>query len=591
MLVANVAFGDAASVSPLGINSAITGLDGSGVLIGQVEPARSGKDGYDNDDNSASNTAPAGVYFQTSGGMDPPNSSNIGEHATVVAGIMIADEGDFIGVAPNAQLHSAAVGFAVDVVETALTLNRIALLSSGTVRATNLSFIHELIGPVDQPNGNSHLTSFIDWSARQHDLLYVAVWGNDVDFFPRSPADNFNGITVASSNVPEGEFTWRQFGAVNSSEGLGFDDSQNIHLLAPGEFVGVIGPGDQLSVEEGTSLAAPHVTGAVALLQQYALQQIPTNPRFSSNSQRHDVMKAVLMNSADKLSGVHGSARDVIDSNGMNWTQSEAFGNSTIPLDDEMGAGHLNVNRAVQQFQNGEYGSTDDVPRIAWDSASVGGLGSSIEYTFADEIGGYLAATLVWDRRVESTGGNTYGAGDTFFNRSLANLDLQLVTLDGTVVAQSNSESMNFEHIFFDVPSGNYRLRVVHSPGDIGSVPSFTNFALAWWNGDASTPIPGDYDRNGSVGPEDYDVWKTNFGTSFADADGNGDGIVDAADYTVWRDNLEAGSASIAPVPEPSSLALVVMASVMLGWRRHSMLRGSASRAAVSASKSSPVYS
>jgi len=77
--------------------------------------------------------------------------------------------------------------------------------------------------------------------------------------------------------------------------------------------------------------------------------------------------------------------------------------------------------------------------------------------------------------------------------------------------------------------------------------------------------IPGDYNNNGSVGPEDYDVWKNTFGqnvTAGEGADGNSSSKVDAADYTVWRNNLGAsGSGSLSgAVPEPSTVTLGVLA-------------------------------
>src|SRR3989304_2087632 len=77
--------------------------------------------------------------------------------------------------------------------------------------------------------------------------------------------------------------------------------------------------------------------------------------------------------------------------------------------------------------------------------------------------------------------------------------------------------------------------------------------------------IPGDYNNNGTVGPEDYALWKSTFGqsvTAGTGADGNSNALVDAADYTVCRDNLNsAGSgAQSGAVPEPSTVTLGVLA-------------------------------
>jgi hypothetical protein len=83
--------------------------------------------------------------------------------------------------------------------------------------------------------------------------------------------------------------------------------------------------------------------------------------------------------------------------------------------------------------------------------------------------------------------------------------------------------------------------------------------------------VVGDYNSNGTVGPEDYTVWANTYGSSVtagSGADGNGDGVVNAADYTVWRD---ADAASLATaVPEPTAMAAIAIAGLLgaTGWRR-----------------------
>lgn len=313
---------DTASVGPNGINSKITSLDGTGIEIGQLEEKRPAKFNYDTDDlvppftkRVASNTSPTKVYFGPSGGInsqDPVNSSNIGIHATEVAQIMVGTAGPQEGVAPFANLYSA--GFTGEDVDAAATLDRLVSLSGTNLqgkairmRAINLSFTRESEPPVETLDGQEYLTQFIDWSASRQDITYSISWGNSDTYPNRVPQDSFNAIKVAASQKPMGEDTFRQFAASNSTEGGPSGGGRSgIDILAPGQDINLLDPGDAPVQVSGTSLASPHVTGAVALLQQYARSQIEppvSNPRFSSNSQRHEVMKAVLLNSADKKSG------------------------------------------------------------------------------------------------------------------------------------------------------------------------------------------------------------------------------------------------------------------------------------------------
>ena len=51
--------------------------------------------------------------------------------------------------------------------------------------------------------------------------------------------------------------------------------------------------------------------------------------------------------------------------------------------------------------------------------------------------------------------------------------------------------------------------------------------------------LPGDFNLDGSVDPDDLFVWKATLGsTQQLNADGNWDGVVNIADYTVWRNHL-----------------------------------------------------
>ncbi len=84
----------------------------------------------------------------------------------------------------------------------------------------------------------------------------------------------------------------------------------------------------------------------------------------------------------------------------------------------------------------------------------------------------------------------------------------------------------------------------------------------------------GDFNGDGVVSGADLAIWKTSMGVN-ASGDADGDGDTDGADYLVWQSNFGTGVAysspnagvSIAAIPEPASMTLLLICGAMLSNR------------------------
>jgi hypothetical protein len=79
----------------------------------------------------------------------------------------------------------------------------------------------------------------------------------------------------------------------------------------------------------------------------------------------------------------------------------------------------------------------------------------------------------------------------------------------------------------------------------------------------AAPSLPGDFNHDGTVDAADYVVWRKGLGTTYTQND-----------FNTWRANFGrtdgAGSAESVPaVPEPESLSLLLLASIILSVARH----------------------
>lgn len=503
-------------------------LTGLGIGIGQAETGRPGLRflpggaNFDDNDHSHPDVTPAAVFFRNGNAVA---NRNVTDHAVKVAGVMIANGAANKGVAPDAKLFASAHDAQAPDPDPdcAITAQHVALQNAGDVRAINLSFGNELY-PGASRDGNSLLSRFVDWSARVHNVLYADTQGPGTPV----PSDNYNGITVNASGKLPGGIYGMVDPAVNVFDQDADGPRRSVDIIAPGIDIEcpTLGPVPYVPAH-GTSVAAPHVTGTVALLQQYADDRIAAGaPRWygltEKRADHHLVMKAVLMNSADKVQDTgDGMEKTILDTGGNNWLVSDAYSNEAIPLHIQMGTGQLNAKRALKQFEPGEFNvdmatfRADDIPVIGWDYGELtNGVDSIHKYIFKDPLlgGSYIAITLAWDRRVllndTIVANGQYDIGENFAIQGLPDLDLLLLPKGATNLNQAVNRSVSrhdsVEHIFWQIPTtGEYEFWVHEFAKPYMETPP-EPYGIAWWA--KAAPRPPQMDpippQSGTVGIE-----------------------------------------------------------------------------------------
>lgn len=354
----------------------------------------------------------AGVRFESNMGV-----SDTGTHGTAMAGIIASRDNlrrglgfglDTMSVARAGNDSTSMAGMnylMTGVVERAETVNY--SFGNGTANTQDYA-------PIDQ---------FFDGVCDTFQVMVSKSTGNN-GFSSGAPtithpAPAFNLMAVA--NLDDRNTVNRADDRINSSSSTGptLGGRKKPDIGAPGTNIDTTNPSGGFSNVTGTSPAAPHISGAILLLNHLGV----LSPIAA---------KAVLLNSTD-----------AIDSKNTSSTTDDEFVPGSF-WDRRYGWGYLNLARA---FVQAPYAVADLLPAPAPDRRSFKLYRC---FLFANE-----KATLVWNRRVAYNG----PAYPTIV-RPLSNLDLFAYRVsDGGLSRSSASTIDNVEQL--SVPAdGDYVLKV-----------------------------------------------------------------------------------------------------------------------------------
>ena len=475
----------------------------------------------------------------------PPVANGASMHGTLVADVVGSGDANYIGVANKGRIAAAFISDVTvpqnppnpmfNSIRAAFDLYR-RLANPSTDIFTNSYFTRNT-----NDNGANQYALFWDWFARKFDVVILKSAGN------RGPANNqitmpgdaYNIITVGavdSTFVNRANYSsyW-----MNGDNGMNLDQRGKPEIVAPGGngpnssptsvvpgYIENDAAGAKYIGQSGTSFATPHVAGTVALVVRNGL---PLPGPALRNRLAH---KAIILNSARKrylsppkdefdiitdLGAAEASDYDyILEVAGVptlavgttgagpqtdlwtptQWTRLLAADPLTVqkPLDDELGTGALDAERAIIQFNGGDQ-APGTVGPIGWrrSALSVGMPPEVFKITPRIPKSNFITATLTWDRRVSVSDSATANADivdstDTYFDRGLANFDLKIFKSGDTpvLIAASVSSNENVEHLHIPVPdSANYEIQVVNS----GPLAGLEDYALAWWVHEGETEV------------------------------------------------------------------------------------------------------
>ncbi|TFG06001.1 MAG: hypothetical protein EU536_00225 [Promethearchaeota archaeon] len=337
-------------------------------------------------------------------------------HGTHVAGIIASMDNTYTGIGVNISLVNVKIMGQGGTGDTSKLIKGVEWLLMNTSHAADVINLSAGTSSL-VADGDSSISRFVDAIVSSYNIVWVNAAGNSGSIGIEIPGDARNCISVANfddHNTPNPSI-WTI--ASSSSKGPTDDGRKKPDIAAPGTNIWSCNNDWEIPLtpdfvqKSGTSMAAPHVAGAAALILQYL------QPHHADLQTDHALLtKGVLLHTA-------------LDIETAGYDYASGFGACDLGAAwNFLQSGHLEVESLTPSYSIAKYGLNITTSEI-------------------------INITLLWNRKASTD-------FTWIYYSTLANIDIRLKNATGFVVASSSSSVDNIEQISYNATSGEYFLYV-----------------------------------------------------------------------------------------------------------------------------------